>query len=165
MSLIVPHRHHFTHDPVLTMTPSPLAAPLLAMMLLTFAVWLVMYAVRLTWMLRNGIDAQAVNTPAKMTAAMPERVHYPSDNLKNLFELPVIFYALALLHISGQLGPAQPIDVNLAWGFVGFRALHSAVHCSVNIVVVRFTAYILASAALWTWLVLSFVRAMGGVAG
>jgi hypothetical protein len=146
------------------MSTSPLVAPLLAMMLLTFVVWVVMYAVRLTWMMRNGIAAQAVNTPARMTAAMPERVHYPSDNLKNLFELPVIFYALALLHISGQLGPAQAIDVNLAWGFVGFRALHSAVHCSINIVLVRFTAYILASAALWTWLVLSFVRAMGGMA-
>lgn len=140
------------------MLTSPLVAPLLFMMLLTFVVWVVMYALRLTWMMRHQIVAQSVNTPGKMNAAMPERIHYPSDNLKNLFELPVIFYALTALHITGQLGPTQEIDVNLAWAFVGFRALHSAVHCSVNIVLIRFTAYILASAALWAWLVVSALR-------
>jgi hypothetical protein len=36
-----------------------------------------------------------VLTPAKLAELSPPAVANPSDNLKNLFELPVIFYALA----------------------------------------------------------------------
>ena len=36
-----------------------------------------------------------------------------------------------------------------AWVFVAFRAAHSAVHCTVNIVLVLFGLYALSSLALW----------------
>jgi hypothetical protein len=134
-----------------TLSPfSPLLPPLVAMMALTACVWLFMYVRRLAHMLSQGIAAQRVNTPQKMAALMPEPVEAPSNNLKNLFELPVLFYALCLLLI--QQGWAAPLDVTLAWAFVALRALHSAVHCTVNIVMLRFTAYALASLALWCML-------------
>lgn len=133
------------------MTPQalipPLLPPMVAMMLLTALVWLFMYARRLGYMVRHGIDAQTVNTPQKMAAALPESVEFASNNLKNLFELPVLFYAVCLLSI--HLGWTTHTDVTAAWVFVGLRALHSAVHCTINIVVLRFTAYLLASLALW----------------
>jgi hypothetical protein len=36
-----------------------------------------------------------------------------------------------------------------AWVFAGFRVLHSAVHCTVNIVMLRFWLYCIAALALW----------------
>ena len=39
--------------------------------------------------------------------------------------------------------------VTAGWIFAAFRALHSAVHCTVNIVMLRFWLYAIATAALW----------------
>ncbi len=71
----------------------------------------------------------------------------PSDNLKNLFEMPVIFYALALyLFVTNQVDATY---VSAAWVFVAFRALHSAIHCTINIVMLRFYLYLLSTLAVW----------------
>ena len=71
----------------------------------------------------------------------------PSDNLKNLFEIPVIFYALALvLFVTGQV---DAVYVGAAWVFVVFRALHSAVHCTINVIMVRFNLYLVSTLAVW----------------
>lgn len=131
-------------------TTPELLRPMLAMMALTALVWLFMYVRRLGHMTRHGIDAQQVSTPQKMAALLPEAIEWPSNNLKNLFELPVLFYALCLVLM--QQGWAAPLDVTLAWVFVGLRALHSLVQCTVNIVMLRFVAYLLSSAALWVLL-------------
>lgn len=127
--------------------PANLLNPLVAMMVLTFVVWVWMYARRLGYMVRHGIDPQQVNTPQKMALLLPESVEAPSNNLKNLFELPVLFYVicLTLLH----QGWANTGDVTAAWLFVGLRAAHSAVHCTVNLVKVRFAFYLLSSLVLW----------------
>ena len=39
--------------------------------------------------------------------------------------------------------------LSAAWLFVAFRALNSIVHCTVNIVMLRFYLYLLASLAVW----------------
>ena len=39
--------------------------------------------------------------------------------------------------------------VAAGWTFVAFRALHSAVHCTINIVIVRFWLYFVATVAIW----------------
>jgi hypothetical protein len=140
------------------MTPE-LLPPLLAMMGLTATVWLFMYVRRLGYMLAKGIDAQDVSTPQKMAALIPEAVERPANNLRNLFELPVLFYALCLL--LTQMGWAQALDVQLAWAFVGLRALHSLVHCTFNYVNARFAFYVLSSLALWAMLARACLRLWG----
>ena len=71
----------------------------------------------------------------------------PSDNLKNLFEIPVLFYALTLyLFVTNHVDAAY---VSAAWVFVAFRVLHSAVHCTINIVMVRFYLYAVSTLAVW----------------
>ena len=62
-----------------------------------------------------------------------------ADNLKNLFELPVLFYVAALL--SMVLMIQDPFLVQLAWGYVALRYVHSFVHCTYNRVMHRFMAY------------------------
>jgi hypothetical protein len=39
--------------------------------------------------------------------------------------------------------------VTAAWVFVAFRALHSAVHCTINIVMLRFYLYLVSTLAVW----------------
>ena len=68
----------------------------------------------------------------------PPKVNAPSDNLKNLFEMPVLFYALAsMLFVTEQVDSGYVVA---AWVFAAFRIAHSAVHCTVNIVMLRFGA-------------------------
>jgi hypothetical protein len=121
--------------------------PMLGMMVLTAVVWFVLYARRLPAMRKAGKPAQAYTTPDKAVGYLPEEISYPSNNFKNLFELPVLFYALCLyLFVTGTV---ESVDVFAAWLFLLFRVIHSAIHCTVNIVMARFLAYCAAALALW----------------
>ncbi len=124
--------------------------PLLAMMLLTALVWLYMLARRVGWMLGHGIAPQRVATPEARVALLPEAVERPSNNLKNLFELPVLFYALCIVLLVQERVDLDYVE--LAWAFVALRTLHSLVHCTVNIVKLRFAFYLLSSLVLWAML-------------
>ena len=129
------------------MTDNEILAPFLALLLLTFVVWTVMYVRRLTFIKRNNIHPQRMTTPEKAAEVLPEKVTYPAHNLRNLFELPVVFYALCLyLYVTGTVDQIYVIG---AWLFVGFRVVHSAIHCSRNIVLLRFAAYMAGAIVLW----------------
>jgi hypothetical protein len=131
--------------------------PMLGMMALTAIVWCVLYARRIPAMRRARKPAQTYTTPEKVIGNLPDEVNYPAYNFKNLFELPVIFYALCLyFYVTGT---AQSVDVFAAWLFLLFRAAHSAIHCTVNIVMARFLTYCAAALALWFML----GRALWGV--
>ncbi len=124
--------------------------PFLGMMLLTLVVWLTMYFRRIRFMLTQRIDAQRMTTPERVAELIPEHVAGAANNLKNLFELPVLFYALCLyLYVTAS---ADAIDVAMGWAFLGGRALHSLVHCGPNIVILRFVFYVLSAALLWAML-------------
>ena len=127
--------------------------PAVAMVALTFVVWLRMYFMRVGEMKRERIHPQAV----AMSAQMAERLKdtRAADNFRNLFELPVLFYlALTVAAFSGQV---TTLVLILAWLFVGFRVLHSAIHCSYNKVIHRFYAYLGGGIVLWIlWGVLGF---------
>lgn len=121
--------------------------PVIALMLLTAAVWVVLYAMRIPAMMRVGRPTQTWTTPDKTVELLPEKVNYPANNFKNLFELPVVFYALCLvLYVTGSV---DTVHVVTAWTFVVFRVMHSVVHCTVNHVMARFLCYLAASLALW----------------
>jgi hypothetical protein len=47
-----------------------------------------------------------------------------------------------------------------AWVFAAFRILHSAVHCTVNIVMVRFWLYCVSALALWFMVVRAACQAI-----
>ncbi len=129
------------------MTGNAILAPFLALLLLTFVVWCVMYVRRLTYITRNNVHPQRMTTPEKAAEVLPEEVAYPAHNLRNLFELPVVFYALCLyLYVTGTVDLIYVIG---AWLFVGARTVHSAIHCSRNIVLLRFWAYMAGAVVVW----------------
>ena len=114
---------------------------------LSFCVWVYMYIRRLGYIFGRQIDAQAIASPEQLNALLPEAVNRPSNNLKNLFELPVLFYALCALLLATQ--KADGLYVQLAWIYVALRTLHSLVHCTVNLVLPRFALYMASSVVLW----------------
>lgn len=129
------------------MNSEEIFGPFFAMLLLTFVVWVVMYVRRLHCIFSNRIDAQQLTIPEKGAKLIPEHVNWPAYNFRNLFELPVLFYALCLyLFTTNQV---DSLYVAGAWVFVASRSAHSLVHCTWNIVKIRFMAYMLGAAVLW----------------
>ncbi len=139
------------------MPANAILMPMLALMLLTLAVWILLYVRRIAYMKTNRIDAQRVSTPEKAAALIPEHVQNPAYNFKNLFELPVLFYGLCLyLYVTGS---ADEVFVIAAWTFVGLRAVHSLIQCTTNVVMHRFVVYMAGAAALWFMLLRAVLQA------
>jgi len=133
------------------MNESTILSPFFGVMLLTLVVWIYMYVRRTSYLLREKIDLRTVDTPEKAATVVPERVSLASHNLKNLFELPVIFYAICLyLFLSDSV---DKIHLLAAWWFFAFRVVHSLIHCTYNRVEHRFAAYMLAAIALWAMVI------------
>jgi len=134
------------------MEPRLILLPAVAMAALTFVVWWRMYFMRIGEMTRERIHPQSVATSAEMSARLKDT--RAADNFRNLFELPVLFYvALVVAALTGQV---TVVTLGLAWGFVGLRVLHSAIHCSYNRVWHRFYAYLAGGLTLWAlWGVLA----------
>jgi hypothetical protein len=65
----------------------------------------------------------------------PHHIARITRNLANQFELPVIFYALAVLLIA--TGNVTLLDVIAAWVFVAGRIVHTAVQCLTDNVPLR----------------------------
>jgi hypothetical protein len=128
------------------MDQSVIFRPFLATMLLTLVVWVYMYGRRLPFIFSSGLNPKQM-TPFELARLSPPQVSNPSDNLKNLFELPTVFYAV-VLYIYATHG-VDTAYVGAAWGFFLFRALHSAVHCTFNFIPLRFVLYVLSAGALW----------------
>ncbi|MBT8136873.1 MAG: MAPEG family protein [Gammaproteobacteria bacterium] len=125
--------------------------PFVGMLLLSFIVWMYMYVRRLHFFYVNRVDPQDFATRAQVAAAGPAPIHKPADNLQNLLELPILFYALCLyLFVTGQV---DPVHLASAWVFLAFRVIHSAIHCTINRVVLRFISYAAAAVALWIMVV------------
>ncbi len=121
-------------------------APFFAQMLLTLVVWVYMYARRIPFIVSSKLQPEQM-TPAELARLSPPAVSNPSDNLKNLFEIPTLFYALTLYLFVTQ--HVDEVYVTAAWAFVAFRVLHSLMHCTANIIIARFWLYAISTLALW----------------
>jgi hypothetical protein len=133
------------------MNASAILPPFFGVMLLTLVVWISMYIRRTSYLLREKVDLRTVDTPEKAATVVPARVSLASHNLKNLFELPVIFYAICLyLYLSDSV---DGIYLLAAWTFFVFRVVHSLIHCTYNKVEHRFAAYMLSAIGLWTMVI------------
>jgi hypothetical protein len=116
----------------------PLLTPLLALVFLTFLVWIYMYVTRLSEMKRKSINPEDLDTRVHGQALLTDSPAQ-ADNLKNLFEVPILFYVAILLALVLMI--QDRALVQLAWGYVGLRYVHSLVHCTYNRVMHRFAAY------------------------
>lgn len=108
-----------------------------AMAALTAAVWLRMYFVRMAEIRTRRLRLQQLATSRDIGANLQDVA--TADNFRNLFEVPVLFYAICLaLAVAGAVTPLQVV---LAWAFVVLRGVHSVIHLTYNRVYHRFLAY------------------------
>ncbi|MEE3718093.1 MAPEG family protein [Tumidithrix elongata RA019] len=122
-------------------------SPFFATIFLTLVVWVYMYVRRISFITSHKISPQDLAKPSEFAEISPPSISNPSDNLKNLFEMPVVFYAIALyLFVTQQV---DAVYVNASWLFVIFRILHSAVHCTFNLVILRFYLYLFSTLTVW----------------
>ena len=129
------------------MAQTAIFGPFFTMLLLTLVVWTHMYVRRISFITREKISPKDLVNGEALARISPPAVANPSDNLKNLFEMPVLFYSLLLyLFATGKVDLAYLLA---AWLFVVFRALHSLVHCTFNLVMLRFNLYLMSALALW----------------
>jgi hypothetical protein len=132
------------------MTNTAVLAPMTAMAFLTFAVWTMLFIRRIPKIKSDPVPLDAMRIRATRPI-LSEQEMAANDNLMNLFELPVLFYALCLaLAVTGFSGAFFSIG---CWAYVALRAAHSAIHCTFNNVMLRFAAYLASTLllfALWT---------------
>jgi hypothetical protein len=109
------------------------------MVLLVLAVAGKLFFSRLHEMQSKRIHPQAVATSAGMAARFDDL--RAADNFRNLFEVPVLLYALVALALAVSYTPQWLVCC--AWLFVALRVVHSLIHCTYNKVRHRFAAFAL----------------------
>ena len=132
----------------------PIWIPCAALVGLTALVWFKLYADRLGEMRARGVDPQQLATVSAAAGKLQQTA--AADNFRNLFEVPVLFYALcAALALNGGSTAAY---VAAAWGYVGLRALHSLIHVTYNRVVHRFLVYVASTLLMFGMWIAFFIR-------
>jgi len=127
--------------------------PMFAMVLLTTAVGVVAVVCRFRSVMNGSVKIKYYRL--MQGDNVPEMVIRTSRCFNNMFEIPVLFYAVSVLFVS--LNVHSSMALVFAWGFVGSRCVHAFIHLTYNNVVHRMLAFWLAfmfMLAMWVTLLL-----------
>jgi len=136
--------------PVILFPPVALAA-------LTFGVFIRLYKDRISEMRSRRIHPQKVATSKQMMDMMQNT--QASDNFKNLFEMPVLFYVVC--GYAAITNTTTGLLLACAWGYVFLRMAHTYVHLTSNHVIRRFQLFFASSIVLfvmWVSFAVEFYR-------
>src|SRR5438132_13793387 len=113
---------------------SPLLGPVVALVAWSLVMYIWMYVARLTALKRAGISLKGRRGTrgGALEGVIPDEANWKAHNYAHLMEQPTIFYAIVFALILMHFDP--PINVYLAWAYVGLRVVHSLVQATVNIV-------------------------------
>jgi len=128
--------------------------PPTALVLLTGIVFIRLYKDRIAEMRARRIHPQQVATAKQLHETMQNVAG--SDHFRNLFEVPVLFYALC-----GYLAITRLTTLLLlacAWGYVALRTAHTFVHLTSNKVIRRFQLFLASTIVLYVMWALFAVR-------
>jgi len=131
--------------------------PTFAMVAVTAAVWVRLYVQRIGEMRRRRIAPEQLATSRQAASTLHDTS--AADNFRNLFEVPVLFYALSLTLYATHRGGWFLLGG--CWLFVALRAVHSAIQCTYNKVMHRFSVYFASTVllfVLWAWLAVELIR-------
>jgi hypothetical protein len=138
---------------------SPLLGPIVALVAWTL-IMLIWMAVK-RFPILKGRD---IPNGARGSDMPPGPHNWPAHNYEHLMEQPTIFYAIVLSLVL--MGFDHPVNVYLAWGYVGLRIIHSLVQATTNVVRIRFPIFVLATICLVCLTIhaaiFMFHHAMGG---
>ncbi len=132
------------------MHPESIFAPVLVLVLLTFAVMGYMGFKRF----HAGFAGRVKGGDFRYgeTANVPPDVVVANRNFMNLLEAPVLFYVVCLAAYATQSVTA--VTLWLAWVYVLLRVAHTGIHLAYNRILYRFAAYASSNVvllALWLW--------------
>ena len=125
---------------------SGIIAPVVALVCWSLVIWLWMYATRIPAMLKARIKLDPTIPPADLLSGLPAGVRWKADNYNHLMEQPTLFYAIALA--LAVLGQGDGINAAIAWAYVGLRVVHSLIQTTVNVIILRFSVFVLGSRCL-----------------
>jgi hypothetical protein len=125
---------------------SPILAPLIALVLWSFVMWAWLYATRIPAIVKNKIVLDPQRPKEEFHAQLPAQVRWKADNYNHLMEQPTLFYAVALT--LALIGEGMGLNAGLAWLYVGLRVVHSLVQAIVNVIMLRFAIFMVASVVL-----------------
>ena len=130
------------------MNYSPILIPVVALVAWSLVVMVWMTATRISAMKRAGIDlrSRVGGRGLHLEGVIPDEVNWKAHNYQHLMEQPTLFYAIAITLALMDMGTG--INYWLAWGYVGFRVLHSLVQATYNRVLHRTTLFGLSSLCL-----------------
>ena len=104
--------------------------PMYYMVLLTASVFLLSTLIRFKNVLidKSHTGSELMKIPLPASAAQITK--QADRNLINLFEFPILFYAICIvLYVSGKV---DDFSILLAYWFVGLRVAHSLYHIFIN---------------------------------
>lgn len=143
------------------MNSNLLLVPVVIQISLTMAIY-----IRLVIAKAAAVKAGQVNEArrALYDDAWPESVLQLNNNIRNQFELPVLFYVVVFALI--QINAAGSIALLAAWVFAVSRLVHAYIHTGENIVKLRRNVFLVGAVSLLVMLVnLAVSLACGLLAG
>lgn len=105
-----------------------------------------MAATRLPAMTAARLPKTAGERTSDLGAMLPKSVQWKADNYNHLMEQPTLFYALVGVMALTQTG--HGLNLALAWIYAVSRIVHSLVHATSNVVLIRFAIFMVGSLAL-----------------
>lgn len=138
-----------------------LIAPLLALVLWSLVMLVWMLVLRLPALARARITPEQARggRGSDLDRILPREVNWPAHNYIHLMEQPTLFYATVLA--LALLGQGTPLNVGLAWSYVGLRIAHSIWQAKVNTIPVRASLFFLYSIVLAALAINGMIAAMG----
>jgi hypothetical protein len=129
----------------MTLAQAAILLPPTALAFLTGFVWLRVGSDRIGELRSRRIHPQKVSTSRQMAETMQNVKS--ADHFRNLFEVPVLFYA-----VCAFIAITQTTNLFLlacAWGYVFLRGVHAYIHLTHNTVVRRFQAFVASTIVLY----------------
>eukprot|EP01098_Paradermamoeba_levis_P014686 TRINITY_DN711_c0_g1_i1.p1 TRINITY_DN711_c0_g1~~TRINITY_DN711_c0_g1_i1.p1 ORF type:complete len:145 (-),score=23.76 TRINITY_DN711_c0_g1_i1:104-538(-) len=130
--------------------------PSFAMVVLTIFVWVKLYIDRLGEIALKKIKPETIRTSKQLNERL--EITAAADHFRNLFEFPVLFYALCGFVAVTKI--TSSVLVVGAWVYVFARVCHALIHVTYNFVLHRFYAYLfscLVLYSLWGLFFLEFI--------
>jgi hypothetical protein len=125
-----------------------LLAPVFALVLWSLVMLVWMVALRLPALAKLKLTTEQARggRGSDLDRILPREINWPAHNYLHLMEQPTIFYATVLS--LALLGAGTPLNLGLAWAYVGLRIVHSVWQARVNTIPVRASLFFLSSILL-----------------
>jgi len=131
--------------------------PVLTQVALTILGYIMLGIVKTRAVKTGNVDLEKT---ALNNDAWPDSVLKISNNIRNQFQVPVLFFVLSFIFYS--LDAVSVPVLSLAWAFVITRVIHAYIHMSSNYVPARFSVFTLGFVIMVLLAILAAVTLRGG---